>query len=321
MRQTAQQNAGKEPLVPPLLEVHAAESDNEGERPGACGLHDAASSRGACGCCRCEKQAEFAADIRQQPWYKTALVSILRASLRAAPSPPALSPSCPGPCANFCTSCEQSWWLPRRVVPVEHARDCLCSLVDASHNFARRAGPGAAGAGLLGLAVGSFCCAAAATKMRASHEWPPQLLRLALAIVALCGFSTFFARLFSKHAHELWAGLPQHPFRIVLAYIAATAISSAAVTVAAVIAVATAARVYFRAAVDYGTRNEPQRWMGLAVDLLERGALLLQMLLMTQWVFGEFSVMPVMSTMGMMFALLHNYGETADRLLWWDEAF
>jgi hypothetical protein len=61
--------------------------------------------------------------------------------------------------------------------------------------------------------------------------------------------------------------------------------------------------------------------MGLAVDLLERGALLLQMLLMTQWVFGEFSVMPVMSTMGMMFALLHNYGETADRLLWWDEAF
>lgn len=149
-------------------------------------------------------------------------------------------------------------------MPVEHARDCLCSLVDASHNLARRAGPGTAGAGLLGLAVGSFCCAAAATKMRASPEWLPQLLRFAMAVVALCGFSTFFARLFSKHVGQM---MPQHPFRIVLAYIAATAISSAAVTVAALIAVATAARVFFRAAVDYGTRNEPQRWMGLAVDV------------------------------------------------------
>jgi len=43
-----------------------------------------------------------------------------------------------------------------------------------------------------------------------------------------------------------------------------------------------AARMYFRAAVDYGTRNEQRRWVGVALDFLERGALLLQMILMTQ---------------------------------------
>ena len=40
--------------------------------------------------------------------------------------------------------------------------------------------------------------------------------------------------------------------------------------------------MYFRAAVDYGTRNEQRRWVGVALDFLERGALLLQMILMTQ---------------------------------------
>ena len=100
--------------------------------------------------------------------------------------------------------------------------------------------------------------------MRASHEWLPQLLRFALAVIALCGFVTFFARLFSKHVGQM---MPQRPLRIVLAYIMATAISSAAVTFAAGIAVATAARVYLRAAVDYGTRNEPRRWVGLALDV------------------------------------------------------
>lgn len=179
---------------------------------------------------------------------------------------------------------EQRWWLPQRV-PVEHARECLCSIVDGARR-ARQAAPRGASAGLMGLAVGSFCCAAAATKMRASPVWLPQLLRVALAVIALCGF----VRLFSKHIGQI---MPQRPLRIVIAYVAATAISSAAVTVAAVIAVATAARMYFRAAVDYGTRNEPQRWFGLAVELLERGALLLQMLLMTQWVFGEFRSAPV----------------------------
>lgn len=208
--------------------------------------------------------------------------------------------------------------MPQRVVPVEHARECICSLVDASQSFVqdaigshnRRRG---AGAGLMGLAVGSFCCAAAATKMRASHECLPQMLRAALALIAICGF----ARLFSTFVPL--QQILQRPLRIVLAYVAATAISSAALTVAAVIAVATAARMYFRAAVDYGTRNEPQRWVGLAVDLLERGALLLQMILMTQWVFGEFSVMPVMTTMGMMFALLHNCGGNYHTLLWWQD--
>ena len=37
---------------------------------------------------------------------------------------------------------------------------------------------------------------------------------------------------------------------------------------------------------------------------------------MTQWVFGQFSVMPVMATMGMMFALLHNFGSNTGSLLW-----
>lgn len=162
-------------------------------------------------------------------------------------------------------------WLPRRVVPtpVEHARECLCNLVDGARR-ARRAAPRGAGAGLMGLAVGSFCCAAAATKMRATT---PQLLRVALAVVALCGF----ARLLSKHVGQI---MPQRPLRIVMAYVVATAISSAAMTVAAAIAVATAARMCYRAAVDYGTRNvEPQRWAGLGLEALERGALLLQMIL------------------------------------------
>jgi len=33
------------------------------------------------------------------------------------------------------------------------------------------------------------------------------------------------------------------------------------------------------------------------------------------------SVMPVMSTLGMMFALLHNCGTNTATLLWWEDAF
>eukprot|EP00277_Geminigera_cryophila_P015139 CAMPEP_0179446240 /NCGR_PEP_ID=MMETSP0799-20121207/29642_1 /TAXON_ID=46947 /ORGANISM="Geminigera cryophila, Strain CCMP2564" /LENGTH=315 /DNA_ID=CAMNT_0021234997 /DNA_START=233 /DNA_END=1180 /DNA_ORIENTATION=- len=249
-------------------------SCHSGERVAPAARFFPSSCQGSSNCCCCrekDKDAKYA-DPNPQPW---------RARMR-------------------------SWILPQQVVPVEHARDCLCSLVGAIG--ARRPRPGA-GAGLMGLAVGSFCCAAAATKMRASP-----VVCVALAVIALCGF----ARLFSKHVGQI---VPQRPLRIVLAYGAAAAISSAAVTVAAVIAVATAARMYFRAAVDYGTRNEQRRWVGVALDFLERGALLLQMILMTQWVFGEFSVMPVMTTMGMMFALLHNCGSNAQTLLWVDDLF
>jgi hypothetical protein len=48
-----------------------------------------------------------------------------------------------------------------------------------------------------------------------------------------------------------------------------------------------------------------------------------------QWVFGEFSVMPVMTSMGMLFTLFHNVNcyvgahNLADtgELFWWEGAF
>jgi hypothetical protein len=116
----------------------------------------------------------------------------------------------------------------------------------------------------------------------------------------------------------------------VAATAAATAITTAAATAAAVIAVATAAAALsraatmrLRAAADYGLAPQRRRWFstlaGLGVDILELGALMLQMLLMTQWVFGEFSIMPVMSTLGMMFALLHNFHGYSE-VFWWEGA-
>ena len=50
---------------------------------------------------------------------------------------------------------------------------------------------------------------------------------------------------------------------------------------------------------------------------------------MLQWVFGEFSVMPVMTSMGMLFTLFHNVhcyvgahnlADTGE-LFWWEGAF
>lgn len=167
----------------------------------------------------------------------------MRRSLFHAPN---LS-ACICACVHACLLTQwltQRWWAPQ-VEPVEHARECICSLVDASHSFVGAIGARrprrAAGAGLLGLAVGSFCCAAgicthrtvlcvcelcvcsvdidmcvgaAATKMRASPVWLPQLLRVLLALVALCGF----VRLFSKHlwqvslAHSLSLSQPFNVF-------------------------------------------------------------------------------------------------------------
>lgn len=87
----AMQAPADEPAASPSLEVHAAECDEEGERPhtpGACGLRDAASSRAACGCCRCaDKQAGFDDAARPQSWHKKALVRTLFCPLQPALAP------------------------------------------------------------------------------------------------------------------------------------------------------------------------------------------------------------------------------------------
>lgn len=183
---------------------------------------------------------------------------------------------------------------------------------------------------VVGSLVGSFCCAGAAIKMRLDPTfWLPWLLRFGLAFLAICGFAQYMRQL---------SGSRQ--IRIIVATIAATAISTAVATAAAVIAVTTAAAMYVRSGVSYSVRTVAEgarpalrrryELLGLGVDILELGALLLQMILMTHWVFGEFSVIPVMTTMGMMFALLHNvhsYAEVLhltdgqDPVVWWEDAF
>eukprot|EP00284_Hemiselmis_tepida_P017336 CAMPEP_0174916586 /NCGR_PEP_ID=MMETSP1355-20121228/1897_1 /TAXON_ID=464990 /ORGANISM="Hemiselmis tepida, Strain CCMP443" /LENGTH=239 /DNA_ID=CAMNT_0016161597 /DNA_START=21 /DNA_END=740 /DNA_ORIENTATION=+ len=159
------------------------------------------------------------------------------------------------------------------------------------------------------LVVGSFCCGAAACM---APVW--LLLRVALAFVALGGFSRLYLR-FRKPSLQL--RVP--PLKIVM-YTAAAIAANLLVGCAAI--VATAAHMAWKA-IEYGIGREPRRWYatlgGLALDGLELGALALQMILMTQWVFGEFSVMPVMTTMGMMFTLFHNFSlfvATEDALFW-----
>ncbi|EKX31514.1 hypothetical protein GUITHDRAFT_166868 [Guillardia theta CCMP2712] len=178
-----------------------------------------------------------------------------------------VSRACRGVVDLICSS-------PRKVVNVD-ARECICSLVDVT----RRQGRTAAGAGLVGLAVGSFCCAAAATKMRVEPVWLPILFRVFLAMLAVGGFVRLFARRYVSPTR--W-----HRMRIFLAYFVALTMSSVAATIATVIAVITAIRMYLKAAVDYGVGSEQRRWfstiIGLSVDVLELGALMLQMILMTQ---------------------------------------
>lgn len=145
------------------------------------------------------------------------------------------------------------------------------------------------------------------------------LARVALAMVAIGGFLRLYWHFRKPQVQLRWP-----PIRLLLATAAATAATLAAsVVVAAVAMVATAAHVCWRAAIDYGVGREPRRWYstlgGLILDGLELGALLLQMMFMTQWVCGEFSVMPVMTTMGMMFTLMHNFSlfvATEDPLFW-----
>eukprot|EP00291_Cryptomonas_curvata_P022492 CAMPEP_0172159268 /NCGR_PEP_ID=MMETSP1050-20130122/4865_1 /TAXON_ID=233186 /ORGANISM="Cryptomonas curvata, Strain CCAP979/52" /LENGTH=265 /DNA_ID=CAMNT_0012828815 /DNA_START=137 /DNA_END=933 /DNA_ORIENTATION=- len=121
--------------------------------------------------------------------------------------------------------------------------------------------------------------------------------------------------------------------KIALVAVAATLAATAAAVAATTAMMVTAAAVYWRAAWDYGVGRERRRWYAnlgaFALELAELGALLLQMILMTQWVFGEFSVMPVMTTMGMLFTLFHNVHcyvgahnlADAGELFWWEGAF
>jgi len=177
----------------------------------------------------------------------------------------------------------------------------------------------------------SFCCLAAAIKMQLDPVFVGrQVFPVGLAVLGVWGFA--------RYARQLSGTRQGRQLRIIIATIAATAISTAAATAATIIAVATAATMYIRAALNYSVRRlsegrrQRRRWevLGLGVEVLELGALLLQMILMTHWVFGEFSVVPVMTTMGMMFALLHNvhsYAEefgladAQDPVVWWEEAF
>mmetsp|Transcript_1026 Transcript_1026/g.2248 ORF Transcript_1026/g.2248 Transcript_1026/m.2248 type:complete len:241 (+) Transcript_1026:36-758(+) len=163
------------------------------------------------------------------------------------------------------------------------------------------------------LVAGSFCCGAAACM---APVW--LLPRVALAFVALGGFSRLYLR-FQKPSGQL--RVP--PIKILVYTAAAIAVN---LLVGCAAMAATAAHVAWKT-IEYGVGREPRRWYatlgGLALDGLELGALALQMILMTQWVFGEFSVMPVMTTMGMMFTLFHNFSlfvSTDDPLFWRDDA-
>mmetsp|Transcript_42849 Transcript_42849/g.67168 ORF Transcript_42849/g.67168 Transcript_42849/m.67168 type:complete len:259 (+) Transcript_42849:949-1725(+) len=220
--------------------------------------------------------------------------------MEGLPSPDCRAASTSEECRDSCDSQEKTTQVSR-IIMDQSGR--LGRIVKVIEGVSRRR-PAAAGAGLL---VGSFCCAAAATKMRLDPGWGPELLRAGLALFGLCGFITFFGRHVAQRTWKL---------RWIVATAAATALSTAAATWAAAIAVVTAATMYLRTAVRRGLEGEHRRWiytlMGVGTDLLELGALLLQMILMTQWVFGEFSVMPVMATTSMMFALIHsvhNYAE------------
>ena len=136
------------------------------------------------------------------------------------------------------------------------------------------------------LVVGSFCCMAAA--MQATEPvW--LLLRVLLALVSIGGFT----RLFGRCRAPLFYSQTQIPvlcianyLKIALVAMAASVAATAATLAATIAMMVTAATVYWRAAWDYGVGREQRRWYAnlgsFVLDLLELGALLLQMVLMTQ---------------------------------------
>jgi hypothetical protein len=139
------------------------------------------------------------------------------------------------------------------------------------------------------LVVGSFCCMAAA--MQATEPiW--LLLRLLLGLVSIGGF----IRLFGRRRTPPFYRRPQIPMMFIANYtnyvkiaivaVAATVAATAAAVAATTAMMVTAAAVYWRAAWDYGVGRERRRWYAnlgaFVLELSELGALLLQMILMTQ---------------------------------------
>ncbi|EKX35568.1 hypothetical protein GUITHDRAFT_155453 [Guillardia theta CCMP2712] len=194
------------------------------------------------------------------------------------------------------------------------SRASRITLIDCS----RHGREAAAKAGLVGLLVGSACCAAAAAKMRTDSSPLFTFFRICLALISICGFCRAFVRVVRPY-NQL------HYFRFLFAYVVAMTASSAVATLATLIAVVTAIRMCFKTALEYSVGKDPQKWLlsvaSIAAECLEVGALILQMILMAQWVFGEFSVMPVLSSMSVMFTLLHHLNSFAPESLWWEDVF
>ena len=136
------------------------------------------------------------------------------------------------------------------------------------------------------LVVGSFCCMALAMQ-GTEPVW--LLMRILLAVVSIAGFSRLFE---SCRAPPLYrrTQIPMlciaNYFKIVLVAGAATVAATAATIAATTAMMVTAAAVYWRAAWDYGVGRERRRWYAnlgsFVLELMELGALLLQMILMTQ---------------------------------------
>uniref|UniRef100_A0A6T7SNZ5 Uncharacterized protein n=2 Tax=Hanusia phi TaxID=3032 RepID=A0A6T7SNZ5_9CRYP len=198
--------------------------------------------------------------------------------------------------------------------PGPSGRTCRLLLVDCT----RHGSDAAAKAGLIGLLVGSSCCAAAAAKMRTDSSPFFTFIRISLALISLCGLCRVLDRTIRSFNQLRY-------FRFLFAYVVAMTASSAVATLATLIAVLTAARMCFRTALEYSFGKDPYKWLlsmaSVAAECLELGALILQMILMAQWVFGEFSVMPVLSSMGVMFTLLHHLNSYAPESLWWEDVF
>ena len=132
------------------------------------------------------------------------------------------------------------------------------------------------------LVVGSFCCMAAAIQVT---ERGCLLLRIVLALVSVGGF----IRLFGPRRTPLLYRRTKIPMLCIANYVklaifavAATLAATAATLAASVAMMVTGATFYWRAACS----RERRRWYanvaGFVQDLLELGALLLQMILMTQ---------------------------------------
>mmetsp|Transcript_35363 Transcript_35363/g.110541 ORF Transcript_35363/g.110541 Transcript_35363/m.110541 type:complete len:187 (-) Transcript_35363:313-873(-) len=131
------------------------------------------------------------------------------------------------------------------------SRASRITLIDCS----RHGREAAAKAGLVGLLVGSACCAAAAAKMRTDSSPLFTFFRICLALISICGFCRAFVRVVRPY-NQL------HYFRFLFAYVVAMTASSAVATLATLIAVVTAIRMCFKTALEYSVGKDPQKWFG-----------------------------------------------------------